>query len=214
MQSPRVEPYGGAVHGGAPYGMESGMTLSLPLSTSHPKDRMMKGHPLQEAPSMSQTIRQTIAELETRAKQYEVGAAKSRQAAQQLRELLQLDGPTGSSVKASAPPAAKKPSSQAKPQPKAAPVKKTKSSAKPKTKSVAKSSGKPTLKAAIAHVLETRQQKDAGGVKATQLYEEIHDAGYRFSGTNKKNNMTYLYKILRQNKSRFANAEGLFSLKG
>ena len=40
---------------------------------------------------MSQTIRQTISELETRAKQYEVGAVKSRQAAQQLRELLQLE---------------------------------------------------------------------------------------------------------------------------
>ena len=164
---------------------------------------------------MSQTIRQTISELETRAKQYEVAAAKSRQAAQQLRELLQLDAPTGSSVKVSAPPAAKKPTSQATPKQKSAPVKKAKASAKPKAKPVAKSTGKPTLAAAIAHVLETRQQKNAGGVKATQLYEEIHDAGYRFSGTNKKNNMTYLYKILRQNKSRFAHADdGLFSLKG
>ena len=163
---------------------------------------------------MSQTIRQTISELDTRAKQYEVAAAKSRRAAQQLRELLQLDAPTGSSVKVSAPPAAKKPTSQAKPQPKAAPVKKVKSRAKPKAKPAARSTGKPTLAAAIAHVLETRQQKSAGGVKATQLYEEIHDAGYRFSGANKKNNMTYLYKILRQNKSRFVNADGLFSLKG
>ena len=170
---------------------------------------------------MSQTIRQTIAELETRAKQYEVGAVKSRQAAQQLRELLQLDAPTGGSVKVPTPPAAKKPTPQAKPQPKAAPVKKIKSRAKPKAKAkvkakpAAQSSGKPTLAAAIAHVLETRQQKNAGGVKATQLYEEIHDAGYRFSGTNKKNNMTYLYKILRQNKSRFApSGDGLFSLKG
>jgi cell division septation protein DedD len=163
---------------------------------------------------MSQTIRQTITELETRAKQYEIGAAKSRQAAQQLRELLQVDAPTGSSVKVSAPPAAKKPTPQAKPRPKATPVKIAKSKAKPKAKPVAKSTGKPTLKAAVAHVLEIRQQKNAGGVKATQLYDEIHDAGYRFSGTNKKNNMTYLYKILRQNKSRFTNADGLFSLKG
>jgi hypothetical protein len=163
---------------------------------------------------MSQTIRQTITELETRAKQYEIGAAKSRQAAQQLRELLQLDALTGGSVKVSAPPAAKKPTRQAKPQPKAVPVKKAKSRAKSKAKTVAKSTGKPTLAAAIAHVLEIRQQKNAGGVKATQLYDEIHDAGYRFSGTNKKNNMTYLYKILRQNKSRFTNADGLFSLKG
>ena len=163
---------------------------------------------------MSQNLRQTIAELETRAKQYEVAAAKSRQAAQQLRELLQLDAPTGSSVKVSAPPAAKRPTSKAKPKQKLAPVKKAESRAKPKAKPVAKSTGKPTLAVAIAHVLETRQQKNAGGVKATQLYEEIHDAGYRFSGTNKKNNMTYLYKILRQNKSRFLHADdGTFSLK-
>lgn len=160
---------------------------------------------------MSQNLRQTISELEARAKQYEVAAGKSRQVAQQLRELLQLDAPTGSSVKVPAPPAAKRPTSQATPKQKMAPVKKAKSKAKP----VAKSTGKPTLAAAIAHVLETRQQKNAGGVKATQLYEEIHDAGYRFSGSNKKNNMTYLYKILRQNKSRFEHADdGLFSLKG
>ena len=160
---------------------------------------------------MSQTIRQTISELETRAKQYEVAAAKSRQAAQQLRELLQLDAPTGSSVKVSAPPVAKKPASKATPKQKMAPVTKAKSKAKP----VTKSTGKPTLAVAIAHVLDTRHRENAGGVKASQLYEEIHDAGYRFSGNNKKNNMTYLYKILRQNKSRFAHADdGLFSLKG
>lgn len=156
---------------------------------------------------MSQNLRQTIAELDARAKQYELAAAKSRQAAQQLRELIQLDAPAGSSVKASAP-AAKKPTSKAKPKQKSTPVKKVKS------KTAAKSNGKPTLAAAIAHVLETRHRENAGGVKATRLYDEIHDAGYRFSGTNKKNNMTYLYKILRQNKSRFVHADdGTFLLK-
>ena len=160
---------------------------------------------------MSQNLRQTISELEARAKQYEVAAAKSRQAAQQLRELLQLDAPAAKSVKVSAPPAAKKPTSKAKPKQKLAPVKKAKSKAKP----VAKSTGKPTLAVAIAHVLDTRHRENAGGVKASQLYEEIHDAGYRFGGTNQKNNMTYLYKILRQNKSRFEHADdGTFSLKG
>ena len=160
---------------------------------------------------MSQNLRQTISELEARAKQYEVAAAKSRQAAQQLRELLQLDAPAAKSVKVSAPPAAKKPTSKAKPKQKLAPVKKAKSKAKP----VAKSTGKPTLAAAIAYVLDTRHRENAGGVKASQLYEEIHDAGYRFGGANQKNNMTYLYKILRQNKSRFEHADdGTFSLKG
>ena len=75
----------------------------------------MPGHRLQESDSMSQNLRQTVSELEARAKQYEVAAAKSRQVAQQLRELLQLDAPTGSSVMVSAPPAAKKPISKAKP---------------------------------------------------------------------------------------------------
>lgn len=158
---------------------------------------------------MSQNLRQTIAELETRAKQYELAAAKSRQAAQQLRELIQLDAPAGNSVKASAPPAAnKKPASKAKSKSKTTPVKKA------KAKVTAKSNGKPTLAVAIAHVLETRHREKAGGVKATQLYDEIHDAGYRFLGSNKKNNMTYLYKILRQNKSRIQHADdGTFSLK-
>lgn len=158
---------------------------------------------------MSQTIRQTISELETRAKQYESAAVKSRQAAQHLRDLLQLDASTGSSGQPSTPPTARKPVTKAKPNKpnkKVAPVK--------KAKTATPANGKPTLAAAIAHVLETRHREKAGGVKATQLYEEIHDAGYRFSGTNKKNNMTYLYKILRQNKSRFQHADdGMFSLE-
>ena len=158
---------------------------------------------------MSQTLRQTISELEARAKQYELAAAKSRQAAHQLRELLQLDAPTGSTVKTSAPPATKKPTTKAKPAKKTIPAKKAK-----KIRAARKSNGKPTLAAAILHVLETRAREKAGGVKASQLYEEIHDAGYRFSGTDKKNNMTYLYKILRQNKSRIQHSEeGTFSLK-
>ena len=158
---------------------------------------------------MSQNLRQTISELEARAKQYEAAAAKSRQAAEQLRELLELDAPVAKSAKSPAAPVAKKSAGKAKPKQKAAPVKKE------KAKRGARTGGKPTLAAAIEHVLETRQRESAGGVRASQLYDEIHDAGYRFSGTNKKNNMTYLYKILRQNKSRFVHADdGTFSSKG
>ena len=76
-----------------------------------------------------------------------------------------------------------------------------------------KSNGKPTLATAILHVLETRQREKAGGVKATQLYDEIQQAGFRFVGTNQKNNTTYLYKILRQNKASIKHsAGGQFSL--
>ena len=158
---------------------------------------------------MSQNLRQTITELEARAKQYEVAATTARQVAQQLRDLLQLDAPTAKSVKPATPPTAKKPAAKGNAKPKATPAKKTKS------KVATQSTGKPTLASAIAHVLETRRSAKSGGVKASQLYDEIHDAGYRFNGTNKKNNMTYLYKILRQNKTRFAHAnDGTFSLKG
>ena len=101
--------------GDSRYGSESDVSVPLPLSTYFVKDWIMPGQRSQESDSMSQNLRQSISELEARAKQYEVAAAKSRQAAQQLRELLQLDAPKGSSVKVSAPPAAKKPTSKAKP---------------------------------------------------------------------------------------------------
>ena len=78
---------------------------------------------------------------------------------------------------------------------------------------MAKSKGKPTLASAIIHVLEARHRQKSGGVKASQLYDEIQQAGYRFGGTNQKNNMTYLYKTLRQNKAEIRHsADGLFSL--
>ena len=156
---------------------------------------------------MSQTLRQSITELEARAKQYEAAATQSRQVAQQLRDLLASEPSTGSSVKPTAVPAAKKPMTGAKA--KAKPVKKAQSKAK------AAKAGKPTLISAITHVLQTRRDQKAGGVKAVQLYDEIHDAGFQFQGDNKKNNMTYLYKVLRQNRTRIAHTDdGLFSLKG
>lgn len=158
---------------------------------------------------MSQTLRQMIAELETRAKQYDAAAAKSRQAAQQLRELLALDSSTPSPAKSPSAPAAKSRTTRFKSKAKTKSVKKTPSKAK------ATKVGKPTLLSAITHVLQARREQKAGGVKASQLYDEVHDAGFRFQGTNKKNNMTYLYKILRQNRSPIAHAEdGTFSLKG
>lgn len=148
---------------------------------------------------MSQALRQSITELEARAKQYEAAAKQSREAAEQLRALLQLEAPAGRSG-----PAAKAT---------------TKTTGKPtiakktKRKARARTNGKPTLAAAILHVLETRQREKAGGVKATQLYDEIQQAGYRFGGNNQKNNMTYLYKTLRQNKADIKHsADGLFSL--
>lgn len=151
--------------------------------------------------SMSQILRQSIAELEVRAKQYESAAAQSRAAAQQLRALLQLDAPT---TQAPVATAAKKSAGKAG---------KPTVAKKGAKKSRVRSNGKPTLAAAIRHVLETRQREKAGGVKAAQLYDEIQQAGYRFGGNNHKNNMTYLYKTLRQNKADIKHADnGLFSM--
>ena len=157
---------------------------------------------------MSQLLRQSITELEARAKQYEAAAAQSRQAAQQLRALLQLDAPISRNAPTPKATAPKKSVTKAS-QPKT--TKKTKG--KPINKRVAKSTGKPTLATAIQHVLETRQREKAGGVKATQLYDEIQQAGYRFGGTNQKNNMTYMYKTLRKNEAGIKHSsDGLFSL--
>ena len=142
---------------------------------------------------MSQILRQSITELEVRAKQYESAAAQARQAAEQLRALLLLEAPT-----------TKKPIAK---------VSKPTAPKKTKKKRSARSNGKPTLAAAIRHVLETRQREKSGGVKASRLYDEIQQAGYRFGGTNQKNNMTYLYKTLRQNQADIKHsADGLFSL--
>jgi hypothetical protein len=153
---------------------------------------------------MSQILRQSISELDARAKQYESAAAQSRQAAQQLRALLQIEAPATRTGQAIKTPTKKKP---------VAKVSKPIAVKKGKAKRAAKSNGKPTLAAAIRHVLATRQREKAGGVKASQLYEEIQQAGYRFGGTNQKNNMTYLYKTLRQNKTDIKHsADGLFSL--
>jgi hypothetical protein len=157
---------------------------------------------------MSKLLRESITELEARAKQYEAAAAQSRQAAQQLRALLQIDAPVARSAQTTKTAAPKKSVAKVS-SPKIA--KKTK--AKPATKRATRSNGKPTLATAIHHVLETRQREKAGGVKATQLYDEIQQAGYRFAGTNQKNNMTYLYKILRKNKAGIKHStDGLFSL--
>ncbi len=153
---------------------------------------------------MSQILRQSIAELETRAKQYESAAAQSRQAAKQLRDLLQIETPTARTGQPIKTPTKKKPEAK---------VGKPVAAKKNKAKRAARSNGKPTLAAAIRHVLATRQREKSGGVKASQLYEEIQQAGYRFGGPNQKNNMTYLYKTLRQNKADIKHsADGLFSL--
>ena len=110
-------------------------------------------------------------------------------------------------AKPSATPSAKKP----------APAKK--SPAKPQTKTttpvkaIPKPKNGPTLAEAILYVLKSRRDQNAGSAKASQLYAEVQQAGYRFGGNNVENRMNYLHKTLRKNAARFKrSADGNLSL--
>ena len=39
-----------------------------------------------------------------------------------------------------------------------------------------------------------------GPARAAQLYEDVQQAGYKFGGAKRENNLNYLYKLLRTNK--------------
>lgn len=71
---------------------------------------------------------------------------------------------------------------------------------------------KPTLVEALKYVLAEHQKVKSGPVKATQLYDDVHHAGYQFGGTNRDNNRNYLYKLLRTNKAFKKAGEGVYSL--
>lgn len=85
--------------------------------------------------------------------------------------------------------------------------------AKPPIKPAIKRKAAPTLADAIQHVLKSRQDQNAGAVKARQLHGEVQQAGYRFGGNNVENQMNYLHKTLRQHASRFKRgADGTIAL--
>ena len=180
---------------------------------------------------MSKKLRKAILDLEGRAKEHDFAAGMAREAALHLRDLLKVGAPTAKSATTKPPTTVNQPATKAKvvavkkaaakpnaktmgkpalkppttvnpPTTKAKVVAVKKAAAKPK----AKTRGKPTLAAAIAHVLETRRHESAGGVKASQLYAEVQQAGYQFGGSNVENRMNYLHKTLRQHKTRFKRA--------
>ena len=167
--------------------------------------------------SLSAKVRNAIADLEGRAKEHDAVAAAARKAAQRLRDQLYIKTPDKPASKTDAPPpmkkpapTRKKPTAKAKLVPKAAADKKTGATPKAATKSPAKpttkSKARPTLAQAIQHVLETRRNANAGGVKAHQLHAEVQQAGYRFGGNNRENQMNYVNKTLRQNSAQFKRA--------
>jgi hypothetical protein len=166
--------------------------------------------------SLTKKLRNAIVDLEGRAKEHNLAADLARDAARQLRQLLKVGAPI-TNVPVTAPaPAEKNSSVRAKPvKPphtsesvnKASPVKKAGPGKKATTKAKSPASkNTPTLADAIHHALKSRQDQNAGGVKARQLHAEIQQAGYRFGGNNVENQMNYLHKTLRQHAARFKRA--------
>ena len=175
--------------------------------------------------SLTKKLRTAIADLDARAKDHDFAAELARDAARQLRQLLAVNAtkvvtPKPPAVKPAAKAQPAKLPRTVKPKSKTAPVKKAGSTstsastapkalttkAKPPIKPAIKRKAAPTLADAIQHVLKSRQDQNAGAVKARQLHGEVQQAGYRFGGNNVENQMNYLHKTLRQHATRFKRA--------
>ena len=158
-----------------------------------------KGTRLSAGAPLLKKLQKAAVDLEGRAKQHDLAAITAREAAKNLRDLLSLSGKI---EKPALTKAAKKTTAKAKRTSKPTPRAQKKAPAKSATHVQAK----PTLAAAIEHVLTTRREQKADGVNASQLYVEVQQAGYQFGSDNVENRMNYLHKILRQHKARFKRA--------
>ena len=179
---------------------------------------------------LAKKLRQTIADLTRRATDHDRAAQSARAAATRLSNLLERNAPApasrtpsvstnaqGAKPKSATPPPPKKRTSTANVVQKTAMPKQATATNKTKPRAASKpaapSKASPTLAQAIQHVLKTRFDQNAGGVKAKQLHAEVLQAGYRFGGNNIENQMNYLHKTLRQHVTRFKrNADGTFVL--
>lgn len=144
----------------------------------------------------------TIVELGTRVTQLESTIAKLVIA---MESVAKSPGP---SVKA--PATAKAPA-----KPKKTIVKAPAAPTKPKAKAPTKTANgntAPTLAEALTYVLKHHQAAKSGPVKAGQLYDDVMQAGYKFIGTSRENNLNYLNKLLRTNNTFKKAAEGGYTL--
>ena len=155
---------------------------------------------LSEGAPLSKKLQKAIIDLEARAKQHELAAITAREAAKNLRDLFRLGASRKKSV---ATKATRKTIIKSKRASTPVPHSTKKILENPE----ANSKSRPTLAAAIEHVLDTRRQQKAGGVKPTQLYVEVQQAGYKFGGANVVYRMNYLHKTLRQHRARFKKAD-------
>jgi FtsZ-interacting cell division protein ZipA len=167
---------------------------------------------------MTQGIRQAISDLQSQLKYHQDAAARLSRAIGNLQDIPDIGKDA-----APAKPAAKlkrkkaaasnsKPGKPGKPgkvkaKTRAATVKAVKTAKPVKT-----GRKKTTLAKALQYVLEEHRKAKTRGASAKQLLDEIQSAGFRFGGSNLENNMNYLYKTLRRNKSFKRVGDGLYGL--
>jgi hypothetical protein len=154
---------------------------------------------------MTQRINQAIEGLQAELEYHQEAAARVAQAISNLRSLLG-EGPTKPGPK---PRKAAKVTKGRK----AAKAAKPTASAKPAPAAKGRKGKKASLKRALQYVLESHRKAKVGGVSARQLFDDVQRAGFRFGGTNRENNMNYLYKTLRKNKSVFKRVgDGMYGI--
>lgn len=162
--------------------------------------------------------RKTIAELNTRVTQLESAVTKLGIAMKGIGESTRPTVKTSAKAKSPAAPkktVAKSPTPKKLSPKKTAPTKKATAPTKTAVKTPPKTaSGKqlPTLAEALQYVLKHHQDAKSAPVKAAQLYDQVMQAGYRFVGTNRDNNLNYVNKLLRTNKAFTKAGEGGYAL--
>jgi hypothetical protein len=149
---------------------------------------------------MTQGIKQAISELQSQLKYHEDAVSKLSRAIAELRQIAGVDGGAAEPAKRGPgrKPGRKRKMGKGKAKPAAAP---------------AKTRGKKlTLARALTQVMEAHRKAKRRGVSAKQLLADVLATGFRFGGANKENNMNYLYKTLRRNKTFKKVGDGLFGL--
>lgn len=161
--------------------------------------------------------RKAIAELTSRVQTLEASVTKLVIAVESLNTVSRPKPKASAKAKsaiASKQPITKKatvallPRKQAAPAKKAAPVK-TATNA-PAKKVTSKTT--PNLVETLKYALKHYQDNKSDPVKATQLYDDVYKAGYKFGSTDRKNNLNYLYKVLRINKAFKKSGDGTYTL--
>jgi membrane protein involved in colicin uptake len=140
---------------------------------------------------MTQGIQKAIQALQSQQKHHQDCAARLARAIEELRGLVDAEAPAAKAIAIAKPVKRKQSKAKKAAAAKEAPAK--------KVAAAKKADGKPTLAKALAYVLGEHRNAGSAGVGAQQLMQEVGQAGFKFGGSNKANNMNYVYKTLRTN---------------